>query len=134
MYQSTVHNLHMAAYKILKSEINKISDIMSFRDESIKLMVNILQCIIFQTKEKKPGNYNFNGFNASAAASNFKQNESDEYYPSTTFKFTLAKFLDIFAVMDALKNMKSSMSNDFSLFKRYFKIILPSASINNLNS
>ncbi len=37
---------------------------------------------------------------------------------SQTTKVTLAKMLDMFAVIDALKNMKACLNNDFSFWKR----------------
>ena len=38
---------------------------------------------------------------------------------SQTTKITLAKMLDMFAVLDALKNMKACLNNDFSFWKRW---------------
>jgi hypothetical protein len=32
----------------------------------------------------------------------------------------LAKLLDLFATLDAVKNMKASLNNDFSFYKRYY--------------
>jgi cytoplasmic FMR1 interacting protein len=37
---------------------------------------------------------------------------------SQTTKLTLAKMLDMFVVLDALKNMKACLNNDFSFWKR----------------
>lgn len=37
---------------------------------------------------------------------------------SQTTKLTLGRMLDMFAVLNALKNMKASLSNDFAFFKR----------------
>lgn len=37
---------------------------------------------------------------------------------SQTTKITLAKMIDMFAVIDALKNMKACLNNDYSFWKR----------------
>lgn len=34
---------------------------------------------------------------------------------------TLGKFINMFAVLDELKNMKSSVKNDYSTYRRYQK-------------
>lgn len=39
-------------------------------------------------------------------------------FVSQTTKLTLARMLDMFAVLDALKNMKACLNNDFSFWKR----------------
>ena len=38
---------------------------------------------------------------------------------SEAYLLTMGKMLNMFAVLDELKNMKASMKNDYSHFKRY---------------
>lgn len=39
-------------------------------------------------------------------------------FVSEAYLLTLGKFINMFAVLDALKNMKSSVKNDYSAFRR----------------
>lgn len=40
--------------------------------------------------------------------------------PSESYLWAIAQLLDTFALLDALKNMKACLNNDFSFFKRAF--------------
>ncbi len=44
----------------------------------------------------------------------------EEFIISETMILYFIRMLDLFALLDALKNMKASLNNDFSLYKRYF--------------
>jgi len=39
-------------------------------------------------------------------------------FVSEAYLLTLGKFINMFAVLDALKNMKSSVKNDYSAYRR----------------
>lgn len=43
---------------------------------------------------------------------------------SEAYLLTLGKFINMFAVLDELKNMKCSVKNDHSAYKRYYKVML----------
>lgn len=45
-------------------------------------------------------------------------------FVSETTKLTLAKMIDLFTTLNALKNAKACLRNDFSFFRRYFPLIL----------
>ena len=38
---------------------------------------------------------------------------------SEAYLLTLGKFINMFAVLDELKNMKASVKNDYSAYRRY---------------
>ena len=40
-------------------------------------------------------------------------------FVSEAYLLTLGKFINMFAVLDELKNMKSSVKNDYSAYRRY---------------
>lgn len=42
-------------------------------------------------------------------------------FVSEAYLLILGKFLNMFAVLDELKNMKASIKNDFSTYKRLLK-------------
>jgi cytoplasmic FMR1 interacting protein len=49
--------------------------------------------------------------------------KKEKEFVSEAFLLTLGKFINMFAVLDELKNMKSSVKNDHSAFRR-FEILL----------
>lgn len=48
--------------------------------------------------------------------------EKRKDFVSEAYLLTLGKTLNMFAVLDELKNMKASIKNDFSTFRRYFDL------------
>jgi cytoplasmic FMR1 interacting protein len=48
---------------------------------------------------------------------NRKNEKADD--PSESYIYLLIQLLDLLALLDALKNMKASLNNDFSFYKRY---------------
>ena len=49
-----------------------------------------------------------------------KEKKSD--FVSEAYLLTLGKFINMFAVLDELKNMKASIKNDYSAYRRYIKL------------
>ena len=45
--------------------------------------------------------------------------EKRKDFVSEAYLLTLGKFINMFAVLDELKNMKSSVKNDYSTYRRY---------------
>ena len=43
---------------------------------------------------------------------------------SEAYLLTLGKFINMFAVLDELKNMKASIKNDYSAYRRYIVGVL----------
>lgn len=50
--------------------------------------------------------------------------EKRKDFVSEAYLLTLGKFINMFAVLDELKNMKSSVKNDYSTYRRYNVIII----------
>lgn len=50
--------------------------------------------------------------------------EKRKEFVSEAYLLTLGEFINMFAVLDELKNMKSSVKNDYSAYRRYEKIRL----------
>jgi cytoplasmic FMR1 interacting protein len=49
--------------------------------------------------------------------------EKRKEFVSEAYLLTLGEFINMFAVLDELKNMKSSVKNDYSAYRRYEKRI-----------
>lgn len=49
--------------------------------------------------------------------------EKRKDFVSEAYLLTLGKFINMFAVLDELKNMKSSVKNDYSTYRRYLFLI-----------
>jgi cytoplasmic FMR1 interacting protein len=47
--------------------------------------------------------------------------EKRKEFVSEAYLLTLGEFINMFAVLDELKNMKSSVKNDYSAYRRYKK-------------
>jgi cytoplasmic FMR1 interacting protein len=48
--------------------------------------------------------------------------EKRKEFVSEAYLLTLGEFINMFAVLDELKNMKSSVKNDYSAYRRYERI------------
>ena len=84
--------LYENTLKVLGGEIQKLREFMYFHDRAIET---------FYSEVKKlchPG----------------KRND----FISQTHLLNLGKFINMFAVLDALKNMKACLSNDYAFYKR----------------
>ena len=46
-------------------------------------------------------------------------NQKRNDFVSEAYLLTLGKFINMFAVLDELKNMKASVKNDYSAYRRY---------------
>jgi len=93
--QSNKQQIYEGTFEVLEPEIKKLKDFMYFQKDTIKFFTDII---------KKLG------------ASYDKKKET--IIASETFISYLIKILDLLAILDALKNMKACLNNDFSFFKR----------------
>ena len=50
---------------------------------------------------------------------NLGHKEKKNDFVSEAYLLTLGKFINMFAVLDELKNMKASVKNDYSAYRRY---------------
>ena len=83
--------VHVKTVEVLRPEIQKVKELMRYSDASLALVCDCLKQI-------------------SALMNDLR--------PSEDFLMSFAKVLDMFLIIDALKNMKTSLNNDFSMYKR----------------
>ena len=77
---------------VLGGEIQKLKNFMRFHDRAIEEFYEEVKRLCHQEKRKD--------------------------FISQTHLLTLGKFINMFAVLDALKNMKACLSNDYAFYKR----------------
>jgi cytoplasmic FMR1 interacting protein len=77
-----------------------MQDFMAFKDAAIQLVLDSLLTVSSEIAKDKEG-----------------------IFPSSDFWKALASILDLFVILDSMKNIKGSMNNDFSMFKRYYSKI-----------
>ncbi|KAJ3102395.1 Cytoplasmic FMR1-interacting protein 2 [Phlyctochytrium planicorne] len=82
--------LNIKIYELLRPEVEKMIDFMTFRDAAIVLVTDVFCAVV-------------------------KESADYDVIPSSYFFNQFAEILDMFVVMDAMKNIKGSMNNDFSL-------------------
>ncbi|KAJ3182845.1 Cytoplasmic FMR1-interacting protein 2 [Gaertneriomyces sp. JEL0708] len=91
--QMNKQDMYRATYEVLQPEVAKMQKFMAFRDSAISTVVDVFADIIPEMSEK-------------------------DFFASTDLLTTCAAVLDMFVIMDAMKNIKGSMNNDFSMFRR----------------
>jgi len=92
--QANRNEIYEKTYEVLRPEVKKMKDLMAFCDQSVQLCRRVLEAL--HSDQRKL----------------LKTEPSEEYL------LTLARILNLFLVIDALKNMKTSMTNDFAIYKR----------------
>lgn len=75
--------------KVLEPEVTKLKDFMRFQEETRNKFIDYLEKI-----------------------------HKEKIKPSESFIWQMAKILDMLALLDDLKNMKPSLNNDYSFYKR----------------
>ncbi|KAB7495913.1 Cytoplasmic FMR1-interacting protein [Armadillidium nasatum] len=78
--------------KVLSDEVKKLTKFMNFQRKAIDVFSNQVKRLCHQEKRKD--------------------------FVSEAYLLTLGKFINMFAVLDELKNMKSSVKNDYSTYRR----------------
>ncbi|RKP00962.1 hypothetical protein CXG81DRAFT_12588 [Caulochytrium protostelioides] len=84
--------LYAETYKVLKPEVEKMKAFMQFRDEAVAAVTTVLTPLAVDTEKS--------------------------CWMSAGLMWRLAQCFELFVVMDAMKSVKGSMNNDFSMFKR----------------
>lgn len=84
--------IHEKTFEVLEPEIQKLKSFRHFQIESVKFFCEMVRKIVAEKRD----------------------------CVSESFLLYLAKLLDLFALLDALKNMKACLNNDFSFYKRAF--------------
>ncbi|KAK3928668.1 Cytoplasmic FMR1-interacting protein [Frankliniella fusca] len=78
--------------EVLAPEVNKLLNFMYFQSKAIERFTSEVKRLCHQEKRKD--------------------------FVSEAYMLTLGKFINMFAVLDELKNMKSSVKNDYSTYRR----------------
>lgn len=84
--------IYEKSVEVLSPHIDKLMDLMNFQSEAINAFCIEMRRLCHPKKEKE--------------------------FISEAYLLTLGKFINMFAVLDELKNMKSSVKNDHSAFRR----------------
>ena len=87
--------IYERTYDVLKPEVTKMKQLMAFCDKSVGICRHVLTEMLSEHRKVAKA------------------------YPSEEFLITFARILNMFMVIDALKNMKTSLNNDFAMYKRY---------------
>ncbi|EFA78321.1 component of SCAR regulatory complex [Heterostelium album PN500] len=93
--QANKQQIYEGTFEVLEPEIKKLKDFMYFQRDTIKVFCEYIKKLA-QTYDKK----------------------KETIIASEALISYLIKLLDLFALLDALKNMKACLNNDFSFFKR----------------
>ncbi|KAL5032354.1 hypothetical protein BDV3_000939 [Batrachochytrium dendrobatidis] len=91
--QDSKEYLYRCTYEILRPEIGRMIQLMSFRDKFIIVFTEALASIIPDIRDR-------------------------EFFPSEAYLLMVAHVLDMVVSLDSMKNMKGSMNNDLSMYKR----------------
>jgi len=89
--------IYEKTFDVLDPEIRKLKDLMYFTRDTVKLFCEHIKSIAGAVSQKK------------------KPKTIPDLYIHQ-----LVKMLDLFTILDALKNMKACLNNDFSFYKRAF--------------
>ena len=85
--------MYIRMYTVLRPLVLRMQSFMSFRDSAVQRVVDVLTSLIPEIRDK-------------------------DFFPSVQFLEALARVFDVFVMLDAIKNTKGSMNNDFSMYKR----------------
>jgi len=110
--QANRNEIYEGMYEVLEPEINKLKKFMLFQGNTIKTFcehIRRLTAIIAAKDDKK----------------------KEETGPSDTYIWYLIQLLDRFALLDALKNMKACLNNDFAFYKRAFGFLRKNMNTND---
>ena len=78
--------------EVLQPEVEKLKGFMRFQERAIERFTTEIKQLSHENKRKD--------------------------FISETHLLTLAKFINMFAILDALKNMKACLNNDLAFYKR----------------
>lgn len=97
--QPNKNEIYEGTYDVLEPEIKKLKNFMYFQRDTVKVFCDHVKKITSYFDKKK---------------------NKEEDSPSESYLWLLIQLLDRFALLDALKNMKACLNNDFSFYKRSF--------------
>ncbi|KAJ3036755.1 Cytoplasmic FMR1-interacting protein 2 [Rhizophlyctis rosea] len=91
--QTNKGEMYIRMYTVLRPLVARMRSFMEFRDRAVARVVDVLTSLIPEIRDK-------------------------DYFPTAQFLEALARVLDMFVMLDTIKNTKGSMNNDFSMYKR----------------
>lgn len=132
--QPNRRDLYEKIVEVLGPEVKKLLTFMYFQKAAIERFC-------FEVKRLCPTNVNPGG-HSSGASGQDKESETKKKHQNTSFVsesylLTLGKFINMFAVLDELKNMKSSVKNDYATYRRaaqFLKVLSDSESLQESQS
>jgi cytoplasmic FMR1 interacting protein len=104
--QANKQQIYQGSFEVLEPEIKRLRDFMAFQRDTIRIFCEHIKRLSTTIKDKK---------------------RVEEFIISETMIMYFIRMLDLFALLDALKNMKASLNNDFSHYKRNLGFIKKSA-------
>lgn len=90
--QENRNEIYERTVEVLLPEVQKLKDFHRFVDDSIERFVGEVKRLAHENKRKD--------------------------FVSETYLLTLGKLINMFAILDALKNSKAGINNDLSFFRR----------------
>lgn len=97
--------------EVLAPEVNKLLNFMYFQVLFICFYCKIVYLLQFFLQRKAIDRF-------SQEVKRLCHTEKRKDFVSEAYLLTLGKFINMFAVLDELKNMKSSVKNDYSTYRR----------------
>ncbi|KAJ1557741.1 Cytoplasmic FMR1-interacting protein 2, partial [Nowakowskiella sp. JEL0078] len=110
--------LYEITHQILEPEISKMRRLCQFHVSTFQSLFDIFNSILPDISNVKSGK---------------RSEDKDDLFVTGEFLRVMARILDLCVVMDAMKNLKSSMNNDFSLYKRCLPVIANTISMEEEN-
>jgi cytoplasmic FMR1 interacting protein len=104
--QTNKQQIYLGSFEVLEPEIKRLRDFMAFQRDAIKVFCDHIKRLSTTIKDKK---------------------KVEEFIISESMIMHFIRMLDLFALLDALKNMKASLNNDFSFYKRCLGFLKKSA-------
>lgn len=98
--------IYQKTVEVLHPEVNKLLDFMCFQTKAVQRLTDEIRRLCHQEKRKD--------------------------FVSEAYLLTLGKLINMFAVLDELKNMKASVKNDYSTYRRaaqFLKMLSDSKSL-----
>lgn len=98
MEQENRFDIYEKSYQVLKPQVEKMKHLLSFIEDSINVVVATFKHLIPAKK--------------------------DAFF-SENFLIKMAEIMNMFLTLDTMKNVKTSLNNDFSMYKRLMFFLKP---------
>lgn len=116
--------------EVLSPEVNKLLSFLYFQENAInRFCAEVQRLCHTPASQMNAMNASLSGSDNTMTISNKKKNDT---FVSEAYLLTLGKFLNMFAILDELKNIKSSVKNDYATYRRaaqFLKVLSDSNSL-----